>query len=194
MDISADLFAEYGYDFVTTIQIAEAVGCSETSIFKLFPKKDQIYEALFSEWELTVQGVPEIPIVDGSALKTLRQFFNRYRTRSVSLHKNMRPRLESAVYSRRTNNYPQRIHGVLRNQPDIVASVLAPIFAYGQKRGEIRPGDPNVLASVFWSVLWGEAYLSYDEQYQQPFQYFLPLFAAEKTEQVLQDKEGLYQF
>ena len=176
LDTAAELFAEYGYDSVTTIQLAEAVGCSESSIFQIFSSKDQIYEALFREWENTVKVLPQIRIEDNSALKTLRKLFNSYRTRTVSLHKDMRPRLESAVYSRRTKGYIRKIHEILRQQPDMASCVLAPIFAYGQQTGEIRPGDPVVQATVFWSCIWGQKELWYDESYQMPFQSFQYIF------------------
>lgn len=177
LDVAAELFAEYGFDAVTTLQLADKVGCSESSIFKLFPSKDQIYDTLFCEWERTVREPPEVPIVDNSALKTLRKFFNLYRTRNVSLHRNMRPRLESAVYSRRIGEYTSRIHDVLRGQPDFVASQLVPIVVYGQEHGEIREGDPIMIASLFWYILWGEFRLWYDESYQLSFQSFQDIFA-----------------
>ena len=186
LDVAADLFAEHGYDSVTTLELAEAVGCSESSLFKLFPTKEQIYEALFREWVTAVQEMPTIPIEDNSAIKTLRKFFNYYRTRNVSLHRNMRPRLESAIYNRRTGDYLPKIHAILSKQPDMVTTCLAPIVEFGQKNGEIRAGDPVVLATLFWDILWGEATLTYDERYQiqfQAFQYiFLPKQRTESCE------------
>ena len=86
------------------------------------------------------------------------------------MHLNMRPRLESAVYSRRTGDQSHRIHEVLAKQPDFVSLCLTPIFEFGQKNGEIRDGDPFVLATIFWAILWGELRLWYDEDYQIPFQ------------------------
>ena len=170
LDVAADLFAEYGYDAVTTLQLAEAIGCSEATLFKLFPTKSHIYDALFREWEIAVQEPPSVAIEGNSAIKTLKKFFNVYRTRKVSLHLNMRPRLESAVYSRRTGDQSHRIHEVLAKQPDFVSLCLTPIFEFGQKNGEIRDGDPFVLATIFWAILWGELRLWYDADYQIPFQ------------------------
>lgn len=168
LDVATDLFAEHGFDAVTTLQLADAVGCSESSLFKLFPTKDQIYDALFREWATTVQDPPEITIEGNSAIKTLRKFFNSYRSRTVSLHPNMRPRLESAVYSRRTGSYGHRIHAILAKQPEFVSTCLTPIFEFGQKTGEIREGDPFVFALLFWGLLWGEFRLWYDDNYQIP--------------------------
>ena len=176
LDIAADLFAEYSYDAVTTLQLAQTVGCSESSLFKLFPTKDNIYEALFCEWAAAVQELPVIPIVDNSAIKTLRRFFNAYRTRSVSLHPNMRPRLESAVYSRRTGDYNHRIHTILSKQPEFVSTCLTPIFEFGQKTGEVRDGDPLMLATLFWGLLWGEFRLWYNDSYQISFQNIQSIF------------------
>jgi AcrR family transcriptional regulator len=183
LDVAADLFAEYGYDAVTTLQLAEGVGCSESSLFKMFPTKDQIYDALFREWATTVQELPVIALEGNSAIKTLRKFFNVYRTRMVSLHPNMRPRLESAVYGRRTGGYMHRVHAILAKQPEFVATCLTPIFAYGQEMGEIRPGDPFQYALLFWSILWGELRLWYDDDYQIPFQNFESIFTLQNENQ-----------
>lgn len=182
LDTAADLFAEYGYHAVTTMQLADAAGCSESSLFKLFPTKEQIYDALFREWEIAIQETPVIPIQGGSALKTLQKFFNQYCSREVSLHPSMRPRLESAVYSRRTGGCRQKIHAILAKQPDITSRTLAPIFEYGQKNGEIREGDPLVLAKLFWNILWGELALWYSKDYQIPFQELQDIFAAKPSE------------
>lgn len=178
LDVAADLFAEYGYAGVTTIQLAKTVGCSESSLFKLFPTKDQIYEALFREWATAVQEPPMIPIEGNSAVKTLRKFFNTYRTRTVSIHPHMRPRLESAVYSRRTGSYSHRIHEIIAKQPEFVSTYLTPIFAFGQKNGEIRDGDAHEYATLFWSLLWGEIRLWYNEDYQLTFQSFQDIFTV----------------
>lgn len=176
LDVAADLFAEHGFDGVTTLELSEAIGCSETSLFKLFPTKEEIYKALFREWATAVQEEPTIPIEDNSAVKTLRKFFNLYRTRQISIHRNMRPRLESAIYNRKTGDYLPKIHAILAKQPDIVSTCLAPIIAFGQKNGEIRDGDPFVLATLFWSILWGEHFLYCDEKYHLPFQAIQHIF------------------
>lgn len=180
LDVAADLFAEHGFDGVTTLELSEAIGCSESSLFKLFPTKEEIYKALFREWATAVQEALTIPIEGNSAIKTLRKFFNYYRTSSVSLHANMRPRLESAIYNRRTGDYLPKIHSILAKQPDIVTTCLAPIFAFGQKNGEIREGDPVVLASIFWNILWGETLLAYNDSYQLQFQTFAYIFTPKK--------------
>lgn len=180
LDVAADLFAEYGYDSVTTLQLAETVECSESSLFKLFPTKSHIYDALFNEWATMVQELPVIPIEGNSAVKTLRKFFNIYRTRTISLHSHMRPRLESAIYSRRTGGYNHRIHAILAKQPEFVSACLTPIMEFGQKNGEIRDGDPYTLALFFWTLLWGEFRLWYSKDYQIPFQNLQHIFLKTK--------------
>lgn len=176
LDVAADLFAEKGYDSVTTLELASAVSCCESSLFSIFPTKDLIYQALFDEWESKVNVLPTIKIIDCSAIKTLRNFWNSYMTRSAVLHVNMRPRLEHAVFSRRENHYRKQIHEITRQLPDFSEAVLAPIFSYGQEIGEIRDGDPKELARFFYAVLWGEICARYDADYQLPYQSLLDVF------------------
>ena len=60
-----------GYDGVTTKQLAEALGCSEGLIFKYFPSKDAIYQALLQEWEDSMTEPVVFERVEDSPFRTL---------------------------------------------------------------------------------------------------------------------------
>jgi AcrR family transcriptional regulator len=46
LEAAAALFAEHGFAGTTTRQIADAVGTSETIVFRVFPTKDSLYAAI----------------------------------------------------------------------------------------------------------------------------------------------------
>ena len=71
---ACQLFAEYGYDNVSTKQLAAALGCSEALLYKHFPGKEDIMEALYQEWA-DAQRVPIVlSIIHNSALETLKKY------------------------------------------------------------------------------------------------------------------------
>lgn len=51
LETACRLFANKGYDAVTTKEIAKATNCSEALIFRYFPTKEIIYQVLFDEWK-----------------------------------------------------------------------------------------------------------------------------------------------
>ena len=75
LDAACELFAEFGYSGTTTKQLAEKVGCSEAIIFRIFPTKEAIFEALFEEWKQADIAPEYLEIIDHSAMKTLEAFF-----------------------------------------------------------------------------------------------------------------------
>lgn len=88
------LFYQYGYDAVTTKQLAQEVGCSEGLLFRHFALKNDIYLAPMKEWEDSVTQPVELPIVDSSALKTLEKMYqdavvNRSWNKNAKIRKNL---------------------------------------------------------------------------------------------------------
>ena len=75
LNTACGLFYEYGYDGVTTKQLAEALGCSEGLIFKYFPSKDAIYQALLQEWEDSMTEPVVFERVEDSPIRTLEKIY-----------------------------------------------------------------------------------------------------------------------
>ena len=53
LDVAATLFSERGFAGTTTRQIAAAVGTSETVLFRHFPTKNSLYNAILERWAPT---------------------------------------------------------------------------------------------------------------------------------------------
>jgi len=179
LDIAAELFAVKGYDAVTTLELSQAVGCSELSIFKIFPTKNHIYEEMFDEWKYMIRKQSKIEIINNSALDTLCKVYTDLMSHTFLRNPLIRPNLETAVYSRRTDGASQRILDELKEVPDFVDSYIRPIIEMGQGNGEIRNGDPMELAALFWNISAGSRFLerTFPSRYvRMPFSDFKFMF------------------
>lgn len=168
LDVATELFAKKGYEKVTTMELAASIGCSESSLFNIFPTKAAIYEEIFAEWQAMLRRPRTQPIIQESAMLTLEHLFLSYSVNTLNKNPLMRPYLEDAVYSVSTSGGKQRYLKELAEAPDFVKDQLVPIVQYGQEKGEIRSGDPQTLASIFWNLLAGANYLHTAMQKQYP--------------------------
>ena len=159
LDVAAELFAMKGYDAVTTAELSLAAGCSEFSLFKLFPTKNHIYNEMFDEWKYMISKQEEIPIVGNSAIGTLDKVYTELMADIFRRNSFIRPYLEQAVYSRKTDGARQRILDALCAIPDYVEVAICPIIERGQAVGDVRCGDPLELAQLFWSISAGAQFL-----------------------------------
>ena len=162
LDAACELFAELGYSGTTTKQLAEKVGCSEAIIFRIFPTKEVIFETLFEEWKEADIAPEYLEIIDHSAMKTLEAFFvwimkaENFSMGQLIRTGRRRKDLGRAVMSRSgEEKWGNAYREVLRQSNDIVRVSLAPVIRFGQQNGEIKDGDPELLAELFWSLIVG---------------------------------------
>lgn len=177
LDAACELFAEFGYNGTTTKQLAEKVGCSETIIFRIFPSKEAIFETLFEEWKQADVRPETLEIIDGSALKTLEQFYGKlmqaedFSAGQLVRSGWRRKDLGRAVMSRNGEEKWKRAYReVLCQGNDVVRVTLAPVIRFGQQSGEIKDGDPELLAEFFWSIISGLVAIrkNYPDRYIEP--------------------------
>lgn len=162
LDAACALFAEFGFSGTTTRQLAEKVGCNETIIFRIFPSKEAIFEALFDEWKQADINPEHLEILDGSALKTLEGFYQKmlnakhFEAGQLIRAGWRRSDLGRAVTSRNgEEKWSTAYHEVLRYSNDVVRTTIAPVIRYGQQKREIKDGDPILLAELFWCMVCG---------------------------------------
>lgn len=155
LNIACNLFAEKGYDAVTTLELSQAAGCSETMLLSIFPTKADIYNALFEEWKNIVKKPPTLYIINDSPLDTLEKFFIDFITKKYSRDPSMRPNLERALYSRSSDGAKEKIYKVVAEAPDFVPHAIKPLIVAGQQKGEICDEDPDQLASLTWAIIQG---------------------------------------
>lgn len=143
-----DLFAKDGYDRTSVRQIAKAVGLTESAIYRHYPSKEAILEAIFAYAEnriyspLPVEGnlgrhegdsifrglltpLPGIIKADPYVVKIVRIMYSE-------IHHNAKIR---QYYQK---EYVERADDTLEE-----------LFKLCIEKGSIRPCDPRALASVF---------------------------------------------
>ncbi|MCG8927282.1 TetR/AcrR family transcriptional regulator [Lentzea sp. CC55] len=76
VDAATGLFLESGYDKTSLARIAEAAGVSKATLFKQFPTKAELFDAIVTEYWRTEEGAltPE----PGDPVKGLTALGNRY--------------------------------------------------------------------------------------------------------------------
>ena len=169
LDAACELFARQGFSSTTTRQLAEKVGCSETIIFRIFPSKEAIFEALFDEWSQADTNPEKLQIINNSALETLKQFhltllkYNKPFAAGQLVRSGWRREdLGEAVASRNgEEKWKKAYDDVVRKSNDIVRVTIAPVIQFGQQQGEIRPRDPELLAELFWCMISGLNMIKY---------------------------------
>lgn len=168
MDTAIELFAEKGYENTTTKEISQIIGTSEVLIFKHFPSKDALYQALFEVWAEEQKNVVRIDILESSALKTLRYIAeNIENIEWLHAEGGRNYRLDRAVKNR-YDTVRMRIKAVEEGS-DFITESLLPIFEFGQENGEICDEDPVALATMFYLTFVGGILQSHRfSNFQQP--------------------------
>jgi len=155
LQAAKELFAEQGYEKTQLQQIAARIGASRSVFAPYFNGKEEIYDALFAQWEAENQTPIHFPLIEDSAVKTLRNVIE-VMTRSTSEEFDQcygRDPLMSAAIRSRTSHADQIMRVLYEN--DIVQNSLQPIMAYGQLTGELRSGDPMNLALLLFNLISG---------------------------------------
>lgn len=154
LNTACGLFYEYGYDGVTTKQLAEALGCSEGLIFKYFPSKDAIYQALLQEWEDSMTEPVVFERVEDSPIRTLEKIYtDMVIRRAWQKSPKTRPHLEAAILTR--TSMSKEHFRILGESPDVVFCSIMPLVREGQDKGEIRQGDPVAISVMFANMVLG---------------------------------------
>lgn len=153
LEVSLRLFVHRGYAGTTVRDIADKAGVSIGLMFHYFPSKQAILEehgralgsgiaAVAEQLEIGKEPVQTFATIAGMILESLRD----ENTRNLFLLANQVLLLESI---------PASVKQMVSSTSSIKGSV--PLILSGQRRKEIKPGDPLALAVAFWGALQGIA-------------------------------------
>ena len=153
MEVSLELFVRRGYAGATVRQIAAKAGISTGLMFHYFPSKQALLEEHVGVVEQSIHAVVDrLRSAEGSlatfksvAEMVLHSFEDRY-SRNLFL-------LANQVLS--FDSIPATVKRRVSAAKSIRASV--PLIVKGQRKGEIRRGDPLALAVAYWGALQGIA-------------------------------------
>jgi AcrR family transcriptional regulator len=138
-----DLFRQIGFRKTTVADIAKALGMSSANIYRFFPSKDALTQAICrNQLDLLVATARTAAAGPGSASE---------RVRAVLMH------LYRDLRDQMTNH--QRVHEVVAVAMeenwaaideflDACKTTIAGLVAQGQASGEFGPGDPAMLGEM----------------------------------------------
>jgi len=154
LEKSLDLFIHKGFPGTSVRDIAAAVHGSPALLFHYFESKDEILISLLTAAMGGVQSANAMFSGEGTPIERFDRIahmifasFARYPESApffLLVH-------QVAIF----DSMPEKAKEIIGSIPTIENSV--PVILEGQQRGEIRPGDPMLLALTFWSAIQGVA-------------------------------------
>lgn len=152
-EVSLRLFAEKGYGSTTIRDISKAAGISTGLLFHYFPNK----QALLTEHlELAAGGMAAVMGLLESKQAPLNIF---YLVAELTLN-SLREPVPRHLYLLMSQPMPDDVvdKALLQKiKKDKIIQASLPLIKKGQTNGEIKPGDPTALASVFFGAIQGTA-------------------------------------
>lgn len=150
---SLDLFVRRGFAATTVRDIAKAAGMSPGLMFHYFVSKDALLQ---EHVRVVAQGIDSASSILGSSKDPLKTFYSVAQTTLDSLREPYTRNLfllANQVLS--LESIPAAAKRLVSRSKSIEAS--AALIAIGQRKGEIRKGNPYALAVAFWGAIQGIA-------------------------------------
>lgn len=142
------LFRSLGYRKTAVADIARELGMSPANVYRFFPSKSAINEAIASR---ILTGLAElcwtIARTDAPAADRIRTVFRTVHEQTLSLFfedKRMHEMVEAAL---------EEHWGVIDAHINEVRNALAHVVMDGQARGEFAPGDPLQIAGLLKAAM-----------------------------------------
>jgi len=147
-DAAIDLFAERGYDRTTVRDIARAVGITESAVYRHYPSKESILEAIFAYVETRVYApLPPARSAGGddssSVFRDMLEGLPRYLMADPYLVKIIHILFIEMHHNEKIRDYMTKEYG---EKADDYTEM---VFRKHMEEGTIRPCDPRALAKVF---------------------------------------------
>ncbi|MEN9934709.1 MAG: hypothetical protein RLZZ387_1288 [Chloroflexota bacterium] len=144
-----ELFAERGAE-VTMEEVARRAGVGVGTIYRRFPSKEQLFAAVSHavctdarhSLQAAAQAAPD-PLARLRALIVVQY----RRSQHVAALIDLRPAESHACHGHESQELYEALH-----------SLLAQVIAEGQRRAEIRPGEPAALAAMCLELLSPRAF------------------------------------
>jgi AcrR family transcriptional regulator len=151
-----ELFQEQGYERASMNELVRRCGGSKATLYGYFPSKEELFMAVVKE--VATGHMPEAvdEIRERSETMSLEEQLVRFGERMMSILTNdARP---IAVFRMIIAEAGRTNAGQLFNEsgPAQLMSAVATLFAQAIERGELRRGDPKVLAMQFTTLLTAE--------------------------------------
>ncbi|HET6581378.1 MAG TPA: TetR/AcrR family transcriptional regulator [Methanoregula sp.] len=166
-DAAVELFAERGYDRTSVRDIAGAVGITESAVYRHYPSKESILEAIFTYVETRVYT--PLPPTRSAGVETGETIFRdmleglpRYIMADPCLVKIIHILFIEMHHNEKIREYIEKEYG---EKADEYTEVL---FRKAIEDGKIRPCDPRALAKVFNAFRFAWLYQTFILDFDKP--------------------------
>lgn len=177
-DAAVSLFAERGYDRTSIRDIAGAVGITESAVYRHYPSKESILDAIFTYVESRVYSpLPPARVGGGSERSIFRDMLEglpRYIMADPSL-----VRIIHILFMEMHHN--EKIRDYMRNEYGVRADdYTEAVFHKQMEENRIRSCDPRALAEIFNAFRFAWLWQTFILDYGKP----------RKTEEMEEDLQG----
>lgn len=152
LSIALNQFINYGYYGTSTRKIAEEAGISSGLMFHYFSSKLDLYEALV---EIGCSKMSIVAREDDNPIVVFEKQVDWFLSVIKSNDFSTRMFLFMGLVAANAKEISSKAYEMIRNNDIIAQSV--PIIVEGQRKGEIREGDPVTLSAFFYSSIQGIA-------------------------------------
>ncbi len=148
LEAAEDVLRRFGPAKTTVVDVARALGVSHGSVYRHFPSKAALRDAVTERWLGRVVAPLEAVVADsGSATQRLRRWFDLLITKKRSRAQDD-PEL-FATYVQLVNESRE----VVKEHVDLLVNQVAKIIADGVKQGEFSVDDPFAVGqAVFYAT------------------------------------------
>jgi AcrR family transcriptional regulator len=147
---ATETFIEHGFNGVSIDQIAAEAGVSKPTIYSHFESKEQLFVAIMNAICDSFETPFQDPASDSEELPMILTKIVDHYTRAilqpgvVAMHR---------LFASEAERFPELSHRYYEVGPSRVHKTLAAFFKTRMERGEIRDGDPLMLAQFFAALV-----------------------------------------
>jgi AcrR family transcriptional regulator len=137
LDATEEVLTRFGPQKATVVDVARMLGVSHGSVYRYFPSKAALRDAVTERWLERVSGpLAKIVAEEGPAPKRLRRWFDKL----IAL-KRQKARVEPELFATYHAIFSES-REVIREHVDTLAAQVSAIVADGIARGEFVKVDP----------------------------------------------------
>lgn len=155
--VAALVFADEGYGATSMSTIAARLGGSKATLYKYFPSKEQLFEAVMEQrcGEVTAPLQQIAEAEDGDLESLLANFGSRF---MAALFQPGALELHRTVHAE-SLRFPQLAETFIRSGPEAVYATLSAALRRFAARGLIECADPRLAAEQFMGMVRGDRHM-----------------------------------
>lgn len=147
LDAAEETLTRFGPQKTTVVDVARALGVSHGSVYRHFPSKAALRDAVTERWlERVDRPLAKIAAEDGPVPERLRRWFE-----TLIAIKRQKAKIEPELFATYHAILSENASGI-RAHVDALAAQIAAIIADGVRRGELAADDPAAAARALFNA------------------------------------------